>query len=169
MKDYNDFLQGNDSVPSSLDQKIKSMIVSELNPNQKVIFLKLIGIHGFIGLLTMLFCPQFKMSLTNSYEFFHYLHHTFGESICMLICGCIFLGSGALFAGVVLNNAEVQTIKKSTFLYYTLLSILAVTIFFILGAEIYLNLVLFWLIGAIAGGTLFFKGTRLLFNIAVAK
>ena len=105
----------------------------------------------------MLFCPQFSFSLTNNYDAFHYFHHTFGAQICMLICGTIFLGTGAIFASYLLSEGEFNKVKASPFLYYTALSIIAVSIFMLFGAEVYFSLLIFWFIGATLSGALLFK------------
>lgn len=161
-KDYNDFLKSNNTPPKHLDSSILDMINAELNPSHKVVFGKLVMVQGFIGLITMLFCPQFNLSLTNNYDLFHYFHKTFGHQVCMVICGSIFLGSGAIFASYILKERELNKIKNSRFLYYVVLSIIAVTVFLAFGAEIYLNLVIFWLLGAVIGGMFAFEVNRII-------
>lgn len=160
-KDFQDFLQGRQSTPKKLDQAVLEIVHKDLNPEHKIVFFKLTLIQGFIGLITMLFCPQFNFSLTNNYDLFHYFHTTFGHAVCMVFCGSIFLGSGAIFASYILSQGEVNKIKESRFLYYLGLSIMAVSSFMLFGADIYLNLLSYWLIGAIGGGVLFFELNRL--------
>lgn len=167
--DYNDFLQGNKESPTKLDCEITEMVFKDMIPDHKILFLKLTLIQGFIGFLTLTFCPQFNFSLTNNYELFHYFHHTFGHSVCMIICGAIFLGSGALFAKMILSSSEIESIRKSKFLYYMGLSILALATFMILGAKIYLHLVLYWLVGAIFGGILILELSHFLFTTVTRK
>lgn len=162
--DYNNFLQGNKKTTSILDQPILDMVHADLNPSHKIVFFKLALIQCFIGLITMLFCPQFNFSFTNNYDLFHYFHQNFGHSICMILCGYIFFGSGAVFASYILSQSEINKIKRSSFLYYTVLSILAVSSFMLFGADVYLNLLAFWLIGAIGGGVSLFE-----FNCLVRK
>lgn len=159
--DYNDFLKDVSKAPQRLDQIVLNNVHTDLNPGHMVVFFKLTLIQGFIGLVTMLFCPQFNFSLTNNYDLFHYFHLNFGHSICMILCGSIFLGSGAIFASYVLTQGEVNKIKSSRFLYYTGLSIIAVSSFMLFGAEIYLNLLTYWLCGAIGGGILAFELNRI--------
>ena len=159
-KDLKDFIQNNEMNPSSkLDDTVLSFVKDDLAYNKKTIFMKLVLIQSFIGILTLLFCPQFQLSLTNSHELFHYFHHTFGKNICMMICGSIFVGSGALFAGTVLNLRELRIINDSKLLFYVMISIFALFIFSIINTELYLTLSLFWLVGAsLAGITMFSIG-----------
>ena len=161
-KDYNDFLQESKQTTSNLDKSVLEMVHQDLNPSHKIVFFKLTSIQGFIGFITMLFCPQFNLSLTNNFDLFHYFHKTFGHSICMMICGSIFLGSGAVFATYILSQGEVNKIRNSRLLYYMGLSILAISGFMLFGAELYLNLVAFWLMGAIGGGIAVFELSRVM-------
>ena len=137
---------------------------ADLHPSHSIVFFKLLIIQSFIGFLTLIFCPQFNQSLTNNFELFHYFHHHFGEKICMMICGSIFMGSGALLAAYLLKRSEVLKIKKSVFLYYATLSIIALSSFFLLGADIYLRLSTYWLVGSTIGGFVLFELNRLIRN-----
>ena len=78
----------------------------------------------------------------------------------MAICGSIFIGSGALFAAYILKSSEVRKIKESRILYYTSISIIALSSFIILGSEVYLSLALYWLVGATIGGLSVFELSR---------
>lgn len=161
-KDFRDFIQTKTSPSTELDQRVLSFVSEDLNPSHQKVFFKLTAVQGFIGFLTMLFCPQFNFSLTNNYDLFHYFHMNYGHQVCMVLCGSIFLGSGAIFANIILSQGEINTIRKSRFLYYSALSIVAVSTFMLFGAEVYINMVTFWLIGAIGGGMLLFELNRLL-------
>jgi hypothetical protein len=159
-KDFNDFLDSSKNPPNKISEDVLSQIRKSLNPDHKVVFGKLVLVQGFIGFLSMLFCPQFNMSLTNNFEAFHYFHHTFGEQICMAICGSIFLGSGAVFSSYLLSEGEVNKIHNSRFLYFMSISIISVSIFAVLGAKIYLSMITYWLLGAVITGILFFELNR---------
>jgi hypothetical protein len=162
-KDFLDFMNSKGvNPPDELSNRILSLVHADLNPSHKIVFIKLLGIQAFIGFLTLIFCPQFNLSLTNNYELFHYFHHNFGENICMVICGSIFIGSGAVFAAYLLKSSEIKKIKESRILYYTSVSILALSSFFLLGSKVYLTLALYWLIGAILGGLIIFEFNRVI-------
>lgn len=165
-KDSKDFLEFMNSKgvspPEELSDRILNFVKADLNPSHKIVFSKLLGIQAFIGFLTLIFCPQFDLSLTNNHELFHYFHHKYGESTCMAICGLIFIGSGALFSSYILKSSEIRRIKESKFLYYMTVSIIALSVLFIFGAKIYLNLAFFWFIGAILGGVSIFEINRII-------
>ncbi len=151
--DFNDFLDNSKtSPPKSLNANILNTIRSDMNPSHKIVFFKLLLVQAFIGIITLLFCPQFELSLTNNADSFHYFHRLFGENICMVICGFIFIGSGAIFAAYILKASEVLKIKQSKILYYFSISSIALAMFISLGAKVYFNLALYWFLGAFVGG-----------------
>lgn len=154
-REYNDFINSKGAMPpKELDSKIISFVKYDINPNMKIVFLKLLGIQVFIGILTLLFCPQFELSLTKNYDLYHYFHYTFGIYGCYAICGALFIGSGAIFASYLLRKSEVEKIKMNKLLYYPAISLIVVSLFLLFGAEIYLTVALVWLTGAILGGLL---------------
>lgn len=156
-EDYKDFLSGTESPSDTTSKNILDLVSEDLKPSPFKIFGKLTGVHGFVGILTMLFCPQFNLSLTNNYELFHYFHMNFGHAICMFICGSIFLGTGSLFALSILSREEVRKIRKTKALYHIALSIFATFIFSLIGTDVYLSFVIFWILGAVVSGFLFFE------------
>lgn len=154
-KDFNDFKKPSSTKPSiETKAHLLNKIKAELNPSHTLVFTKLLCIQAFVGVLTLLFCPQFQFSLTNNYDLFHLFHHRFGALACMSICGFIFIGSGAIFAAYLLKVEEVFKIKQTKHLYYFAISGLAILSFLLLGAEIYLDLVSMWFLGAVLGGVL---------------
>ena len=160
-KEFLEFMNSKDiNLPEELGQKVLNFVKNDLNPSHKIVFGKFLAIQAFIGFLTLLFCPQFSLSLTNNFELFHYFHHTFGERVCMAICGLIFIGSGAIFATYVLKQGEVRKIKESRFLYYFSITSIALSSFIFLGADTYLNLAVFWFLGASFGGLIMFEINR---------
>jgi len=159
--EFNDFINAKEvNPPEHLDRSILNFVKDDLDPAHKMVFAKLLAIQAFIGFLTLLFCPQFNLSLTNNYELFHYFHHNFGIYICSAICGSIFIGSGTIFASYLLTPYEIKKIKDSEFLYYFALSLIAVSLFIFLGTNVYLGIVISWMLGAIIGGVLLFEVNR---------
>ncbi|CBW25808.1 putative membrane protein [Halobacteriovorax marinus SJ] len=151
--DYRNFLNSHESAPRTLSHSIVERVAAELNPNKSIVFAKLLFLQLFVGILTMLFCPQFQMSLTNNHQLFHYFHHNFGEYICMMICGAIFLGSGAVVAAYTLDLEEVRVIRRTNGLFYLAISGIALVGFLTFGAKLYLDLTLIWVIGASLGAS----------------
>jgi len=152
-QDFQSFVTNKDlDPPQSLDESILKRVKGDLNPSHQKVFAKLTIIQSFVGFLTLIFCPQFNFSLTNNYDLFHYFHRAYGEEVCMIICGSIFIGSGAIFASYILKTSEIKKIQNSRFLYYFSLISVFLTTFLILGAEIYVTLTIYWCIGAFISG-----------------
>ena len=76
-KDYKNFHSNEENAPKHLGNNLSQMIHKELTPSHSLIFGKVLASHAIIGLSTMLFCPQFGLSLTNQFDLFHYylLYH----------------------------------------------------------------------------------------------
>lgn len=143
--------------PNELEDKLLAKIRLKCYPNKKTVFSKLLLIQAIVGALTMLACPQFQMSLTNNNQLFHYFHYRFGEAVCMMICGSIFLGSGALVASIAMNKGEVRMIRRIKALSYFSLASISLFSFLLLGADVYLSAAFFWLLGASTSGIVFFQ------------
>lgn len=152
-KDFQSFLSEKDTCPpEKIRNFIYSFIKKDLHPSIKTIFAKLFTIQAFMGIVTLSFCPQFSFSLTNNNQLFHFLHNTFGLYICVSICAALFMGLGAVISAQLLTHTELKIIRSSKFLYYLMISLLTVVSFFLIGAEVYLDIASFWLIGALLGG-----------------
>ena len=169
-EDFQDFLNSNDNIPPEhIDMKIQSFVRQELEPNHSIVFLKLLTVQTFIGLLTLLFCPQFELSLTNNHELYHYFHFTLGTYGCFAICGALFIGTGAMFASYILGPGELRRIRNNKILYYFSITAIAVSMFLLFGAKVYLITASIWFMGAILGGiamlefNIFFRQTVLKF------
>ena len=74
----------------------------------------------------------------------------------MMLCGGIFLGSGAVAAGLILNSYELQKIYRSKVQYYFALCSIFIGVFMVIGVEVYLEVLSFWIIGAFLVGLLSF-------------
>lgn len=151
--EYNDFCRDKSyNSPSELDKKIIGQVHQELTPNESKLFVKILLVQAFTSTLTLLFCPQFKLSLTHYDDLFHFIHHNFGHYPCMFICGTIFIGSGALFARTIISKPELSLLKRRSLLYYTTFSGVSILLFLFLGAELYLDATIIWFLGATLSG-----------------
>lgn len=163
--DFNSFKNSPDKdVPKNLQENILKTINLELNPPHTTVFFKLITIQAFIGFITLLFCPQFNLSLTKNYDLFHYFHYTFGSSICMMICGSIFIGTGAIFATTILKVSELRMIRRNRFLYYVSITGIFISTLMVFGAQIYLESLGFWIIGALISANFILELNRFIHN-----
>ena len=158
-KEFNDFCQEDTvKVPAVISDSILNRVRRDLNATWPVVVGKLLCIQSIVGVLTLLFCPQFDLSLTSNYSLFHFFHRNFGPYTCMAICGVIFIGSGSLVAFSILKVSELQMIKMSKYLLSLSMSGIAVFVFILLGAEVYFNMVLIWVTAASLSSILLLEG-----------
>lgn len=141
------------NVPISHSTNVLAQIHQELNPTSLKVFGKISLIHFAMGLLTLLFCPQFGISVTSGLGLMPYLMK-FGDSICMLGCGAVFTSLSLFTASLVLKPEEVRVLKQNQILQLATLSTLSLGAFLCIGGEIVFALGLAWILGAIIGGTL---------------
>lgn len=159
--DINDGLQDfvahrDERVPAQAHTRILSHIKAELQPATLLVFAKLLVMQAIMGMLTLLLCPQFEVSLTNNVELLHYFHHTYGESLCALICGAIFIAPGAALAAYLLKPAEVHKIRSAGLFYHLAVAGTTLLAFFLYGADVLNQLALFWFTAATLTAALLF-------------
>ncbi|MBE8221593.1 MAG: hypothetical protein HAW60_02570 [Bdellovibrionales bacterium] len=162
-KDFKSFMSEENIKPSKkISNSVYLFVKKNLHPNIKIVFAKLFTIQAFIGIVTLSFCPQFSFSLTNNNQIFHFLHNIFGLYACVSICAALFMGLGAAVSAQLLTIEEIKIIRSSKLLYYLIISSLTVLSFFIIGAEVYLEIISFWIIGALFGGVFMLELSALL-------
>jgi hypothetical protein len=153
-KDFQEFAATeNASVPTALTDDVQGLVSAALHPSGLKVFGKLSLITFVVGTLTLLFCPQFGISLTSSMGLMHYLM-PFGDAVCMLGCGGLFTGISLFVASLLLLPEEILQLKKNMALQLSSLSIISLGAFICAGGQVVLTLGLIWIFGAIAGGML---------------
>lgn len=152
-KDYQEFLALDSAVvPAELSQKIKNVVHSDLNPSSFLIFGKLLSLHALIGTLSLAFCNQFGMNpFGTSFSLTDYFMH-FGHSICMMMCGILFLGLSTSMTAMMLRPEELRVLRKNIWFQNSLLVIFSLMAFVLAGAEIAGGILLLWALGAMLGG-----------------
>lgn len=149
-------------VPDDLSRSVLSHVERDLDPHWPEVLAKLVLLQGFVGILTLFFCPQFDLSFTANDEAYHYFHRHFGLYGCMAVCGALFMGSGAILAAFVLRFSEVDLILSCKYLLSFALSGVAVIAFMVFGAEIYLGLAISWIVGGAIASILALDGGKTL-------
>jgi len=138
-------------VPPEVGEKILRRVTADLNPSAWTVFSKVGVVQAIVGLVSLLFCPQFGFSLTGSHGIMHFFMQ-FGMSVCMAACGTLFVGTSLLISALVLRADEVRVLRRNRILQVAALSLLTAGAFFCLGAEVLELVTLAWLGGAILGG-----------------
>ncbi len=152
--EFADFLRSEPAeVPQKLTETILEKIHQQLNPSFLQVIKKISFIHFIVGFFTLLFCPQFNVSITSQLGLVSYLMQ-FGHKVCTFSCGVIFVGISIIVSSFYLDPEEIKVFKKYEFLQLLVLSSLSLGFFVSAGAEIVLSLGLIWQAGAIIGGIL---------------
>ncbi len=141
------------SVPEMTSEQILNKVKLDLHPPAIQVFLRVLFIQVLVGLITLLFCPQFGISLTSSRGIMPSLM-TYGEGVCMFGCGAFFTALSLFAASFALQPEEVRTFKHHEVLQLFSLSTLSLGAFICVGGEVVLTLGLIWLLGAVFGGAL---------------
>ena len=142
--------------PVTLTEKLKITVSQDLRPAIWKIFSKLAAMQAACATLTLFFCPQFKIGFAKHDYLAHLVQHSEGFGF-MIVCGMIFLGGGAVIAPFFLKQAEMKTMEKSVLIYFPITALLAVMLFYSLGADIHWALALPWFLGGTLGSVIGFE------------
>src|SRR4051812_39054524 len=82
--------------PSQLSTKILTDVHRELNPPQKNVFLKMLGIHAFVSLFSLSVCSQFGLQSFQIFDVMSIFMSAVGHTYCMALCGGLYLGISCL-------------------------------------------------------------------------
>lgn len=152
IQEFNEFISADPiQPPKQVSNSVLSRIHADLNPSSWLVFTKLAAIHGIVGFITLLFCPQFGLGLTDGMGLMA-LFMRFGQQACMLGCGAVFMSGSALAASLILRPEEVRAIKRTELLQISGLALLSMGVFIYAGAGVVVSLGLFWILGSVVGG-----------------
>lgn len=150
-KEFKEFMDADEiTPPKALSKSIQERVHHALNPSNQYVFAKLALIHTVVGSLTLLFCPQFGLSLSSGMGLMHYLMQ-YGDAFCMFGCGVFFLGTSALVASIVLRLEEIRVVRKTELFQFSILAIVSAGIFLGLGPHDFGTLAILWMAGSIIG------------------
>ena len=155
LKEYQEFVETPKSaVPAEISSKILSQINKDLNPSAGIVFAKLFGIHAGVGTLSLAICDQFGMTPFHTGFSLSNYFMKFGHNVCLFICGFLFVSLSVLMARLILSQEEFNVLGKNSKVQIPSLSVFSLLVFWTLGAEMFFNLSLLWLLGANLGGML---------------
>lgn len=141
-------------IHSKLEKKILNQAQRFLRPSLWLVFAKLLGLHALAGTLSLSLCDQFGMSPFNLGFTLSEYFMKFGHSVCMVLCGVVFLSISLFSALVVLRNEELRVLKKNSFVFISTLILFSLGFFYLFGIELVLEFTLLWVLGAMLGGFL---------------
>lgn len=148
-QDFSEFVKGPpETTPTHLLNNIQAQINSLENPGFKKVVSKLTGLHLFASGLTLSFCPQFGF---NPFLDHHGITHYFmqwGETVCLFLCGAIYLGMSALVFRIFLSQQEWKKYRQHEFANLTALISLSLFFYSMTGPDFRALLAIAWTIGA---------------------
>lgn len=155
LEEFNQFISSEQiQPPKDISNRILETTKRMMNPSPWIVFLKLLGIHSVFGTLSLAICNQFGLNPFNTHVSLSDYFMTFGHSICMPLCGVIFVGFSIVAAWMILNRDEFNVLKKIYLIQICSLSLFSLATFMVLGAHITLGLAVLWFIGALIGGAI---------------
>lgn len=139
------------SPPKEISQIILEKVSKDLNPTSISVFFKIGIIHLIVGSITLIFCPQFGLGFLSGMGIMHFFM-SLGSVGCSILCGSLFLGFSALTISLILRPEEIRVLRRNEFFQISLLGLLSLLIFIILGEVIVPGLTMAWLLGGIMMG-----------------
>jgi hypothetical protein len=149
--DYNFFLK-NENTPFENKHFLHKQIQRRLFPSPAKVLVKILGVHLFVGTLSLSVCDQFGLNPFGTSQFLTSWFMSWGHSFCMILCGGFFASATFLISQLLLSFEEVETLQRSRFTQIAAIMLLSLGTFFFLGADFVGSLVLLWSLGALVGG-----------------
>jgi hypothetical protein len=140
----------NGGPPELITSKILEKVRRDLNPSAFLIFVKLAGLQVVTGFVTMLYCPQFGISLTSSSGVMSFLMK-YDEHICMAACGALFLSLCGLSIVLFFRPEELRELRRNQLALFSSLGIGSLGIFVCFGSGVLSTLGMAWFLGSIIG------------------
>ncbi len=170
-KEFKSFLtEGRQGPSAQLTSLVRSQVEMELGCSVFFVITKIFVIQLFFGILTLLICPQYGLSLNGFEVVFNFFHTHFGMMVCMSLCGGIFMGTGAFAASILMTELEAKKTRKHILETYFLIGFSNVLIlhFFVGDHSLFLSMA--WFLGGIIGGMgLFLVGSLTLRPLIQSK
>lgn len=110
--EFKEFLASHAEPSPSIGVTLFSKIHRDLNPPYPMIVLKLFSYHVVGSFVTLLFCPQFGISLTGSEGLMPYLMGVH-PALCFFVCGVTWMVVGQALTYRLLTLDEQRVLGRS--------------------------------------------------------
>ncbi len=156
LSEYQEFVNHQtSSVPNDLSDKVFLKMKKLIQPSAWFVFFKILLTQLFVGFLSLSICHQFGVNPFNTTQSLDALFmHFGGHSVCMVICGILFVGLGLLASGIFLSIEEVIALKRTKFQQFFSIGMISLGFLTSLGAELAIGLAGLWFLGALIGSFL---------------
>ncbi|MCX6112652.1 MAG: hypothetical protein NTY22_05120 [Proteobacteria bacterium] len=133
-KEYLKFINSEEIRPSSeLDNRVRTQILNSLNPTLSRVVKKLSIVHFVSAILTLSVCPQFGIGPIGGGNGITSLVLQYGDLVCGLFCGAVFMGTTAFVSLFVFNKAEIKILYRNSFWLFPLIAFLSVIVLMTIG------------------------------------
>lgn len=150
-------------IPNQINQKILNEIKSRLNPDLKILFLKLFVIHLTTAVVTLSICPQFGFAFFRTNLNMMDLFMKISPQFCDLACGAFFTTASVVSALVILSRDELRVLRHKQILTTLMITLSSIGLLIMFNPQLFVQFTLLWLIGCLGGTLLSLEiGTRTL-------
>lgn len=149
MKEFASFLSGNIEPPKSIERELFAKIRTLLNPSLPRTLGKIFLFHVVGSFVTLLFCPQFGISLRNSLGIMGYMM-AIHPAVCFLGCGLLWMVGGQALTYAFLTMDEQRVLGRYRWGAVFTIFLLSVLLFGCLGSLRVDEWLLYWIVGASA-------------------
>jgi len=122
------------------------------------LFLKILFIHLVSAGVTLTFCPQFGIRVLGEGMGISHYFMQFGEEVCGLFCGGIFLSSSVILSVFFLSTGDWALLRSRKWIFVAALVLLSVGVFKIMNGEFFLSFTIAWILGALGLGVASIEG-----------
>lgn len=152
-EEFLDFLSASEIQPSyELSNKILSFVREDLNPSRSRLFMKILGIHAIVSVISLSLCSQFGFQTFPLYDAMNTFMQFMGHTYCLALCGFLYFSASSIAFSFILKPSEILAIKKDRYSQILLLTGISMGVFLCLGADVLALPSIFWAAGALVGG-----------------
>lgn len=150
-------------IPNQLNEKILNEIKTRLNPDLKILFLKLFAIHLVTAVVTLSICPQFGLAIFRTNLNLMDIFMKISPQFCDLACGGFFTMTSMISALFILSRDELRVLRHKRILAILTITLSSIGFLIMLNPQMFLEFTFLWLVGCVLGVVLSLElGTRAL-------
>ena len=138
--------------PLEVSSTLREFVRQDLNPSVWNVFMKVLGVHAGVSLLSLSICSQFGIRTFSQIDLMENMMRVVGHTYCMAFCGALYLGLSAIVLSALLKPQEIKLIRQHTILQMTVLTGISMGVFLCAGASVLVLPGILWLIGSVIGG-----------------
>lgn len=139
---------------NGIDEKILNNIKERLNPDLKVILLKIFIIHLLTAIVTLSICPQYGIQFFKTSFNLMPIFMKLGNHFCDFVCGTFFTATSFFTALFIISRDELRVLRFHKNLTIGLIILSSIGFFLIMAPPLFFEFSLLWILGAVIGSYL---------------